>query len=209
MTGAARSSERKRWGAGARLAWTAVTAVLSAFVATPAAATDWTFFPAVDNVTAQLVAHINAETVRIDMSAWYLTERAVSIALVNRHRAGVPVRLIGDRVSIFESDPLTRAEFYWLASQEVPIRLRYFPTGQPEIVHWKATIFSALGRVTFGSANYTPFELAPVSAADYKDEVVTITDDPSLVNAFRTKFDRMWHDATPEAGSRAAAPPTS
>ena len=33
----------------------------------------------------------------------------------------------------------------------------------PEIDHWKATIFAGQGIVTFGSANYTPFELYPTS----------------------------------------------
>src|SRR5207237_6490505 len=122
--------------------------------------------PALTNVTDILVQKINAETVRIDMSSWYLTEHAVSIALVNRFKAGVPVRLIGDRVAIFESDPLTRHEFYWLASQGVPIRLRYNPTWFPEIDHWKATVLSGQGLVGFGSANYTPFALAPASSTN-------------------------------------------
>jgi hypothetical protein len=73
-----------------------------------ASAAEQVYFPAVDNVTALLVQRINAETVRIDMSAWYLTEHAISIALMNRFNAGVNVRLIGDRGPIFEIDPLTR-----------------------------------------------------------------------------------------------------
>lgn len=165
------------------------------------------YFSAVHDIRNALVARINAETVRIDISAWYLTERAISIALVNRFRAGVDVRLIGDRVSIFEIDPLTRAEFYWLASHGVPIRLRYNPGRFPEIVHWKATIFVGQGMVAFGSANYTPFELAPASSSNYKDETVLFTDDPSLVEAFKSQFDRMWNDQVPEAESRAPRPP--
>jgi hypothetical protein len=181
--------------------------ILSAAVVTTAAAQDRIFFSATENVTAVLVERINAETVRIDMSAWYLTERAVSTALVNRFKAGVQVRLIGDRGSIFEIDPRTKSEFYWLANQGVPIRLRYHPTSYPEIAHWKATIFAGQNIVTFGSANYTPFELAPVSAANYKDEVVLFTADPGLVNAFKTMFDRMWNDTTRETLSRISGPP--
>jgi phosphatidylserine/phosphatidylglycerophosphate/cardiolipin synthase-like enzyme len=173
----------------------------------PASAADQIYFPATDNVTNILVQRINAETVRIDMSAWYLTEHAISIALVNRFRAGVPVRLIGDRGSIFEIDANTRNEFYWLASQGVPIRLRYNPTWYPEIDHWKCTIFAGQNLVTFGSANYTPFELAPVSSTNYKDETVLFTDDPALVNAFRTKFDQYWNDTRAEPQSMGGAPP--
>jgi hypothetical protein len=139
-------------------------------IGSTASATDQIYFPATDNVTNVLVQKINAETVRIDMSCWYLTEHALSIALINKFKSGVPVRLIGDRGSIFEIDPLTRKEFYWLARQGLPIRLRFNPTWFPEIDHWKATIFAGQNLVSFGSANYTPFELAPVSSTDYKDD---------------------------------------
>ena len=53
----------------------------------------------------------------------------------------------------------------------------------------KATIFVGQNLVSFGSANYTPFELAPVSSTNYKDESVLFTDDTSIVNAFKTKFE--------------------
>jgi hypothetical protein len=176
-------------------------------LALPAHADDTIYFPAVHNVTAILVDRINRETVRIDMSAWYLTERAVSLALVNRFKAGVRVRLLGDRAALFENDELTKREFYWLASQGVPIRLRYHPTWYPDINHWKATIFAGQNLVSFGSANYTPFELAPWSASNYKDETVMFTTDPSIVNGFKTKFDRFWNDTTAEPGGHVAAPP--
>ena len=174
--------------------------------ASSAAAQERMYFPAVDNVTNVLVEKINAEPARIDMSAWYLTERSISIALVNRFKAGVQVRLMGDRAAMFEIDPKVKEEFYWLASQGVPIRLRYHPTWFPEIVHWKATIFVGQNLVEFGSANYTPFELAPVSSTNYKDETALFTDDPELVNAFKTQFDRMWNDTTAEPHSRVSPP---
>ncbi|HEV3057928.1 MAG TPA: hypothetical protein VGY48_06755, partial [Vicinamibacterales bacterium] len=110
-------------------------------LAQSASATEQILFPAVDNVIDAIVARINAETVRIDISTWYLTEHAISIAIANRFAAGVQVRLIGDRGSIFEIDPNTKAEFYWLASQGVPIRLRFNPTWFPEIDHWKMGLF--------------------------------------------------------------------
>ncbi len=174
---------------------------------TASAQTDTMYFPAVDNVTNVLVQRINAETVRIDMSAWYLTEHSVSIALLNRFQAGVPVRLIGDRGAIFEIDPKTKAEFYWLASYGVPIRLRYNPTWYPEIDHWKATVFVGQNLVEFGSANYTPFQLAPSSATNYSDETAWLTGDPAIVGAFKTKFDQIWNDTTTEPQSVYGGPP--
>jgi hypothetical protein len=145
-------------------------------------AADEIFFPASQNVTDVLVQKINAETVRVD--CWYLSEHAISIALINKFRSGVPVRLLGDRGSIFEIDPMTRQEFYWLAGQGLPIRLRFNPTWFPEISHLKATIFVGQNLVSFGSANYTLFELAPSSPTNFLDETLLVTDDPAIVNAF-------------------------
>ena len=61
--------------------------------------------------------------------------------------------------------------------------------------------------VSFGSANYTPFELAPASTTDFKDETVLMTQDPSIFNAFLTKFDVMWNDTAPEPDSQVPSAP--
>ncbi|HEY2150357.1 MAG TPA: phospholipase D family protein [Vicinamibacterales bacterium] len=172
-----------------------------------AAADDQIYFSAVDNVTNVLVQKINAETVRLDISSWYLSEHAISIAIANRFHAGVQVRIIGDRAALFENDVHTKNEFYWLASQGVPIRLRFNPTWFPEINHWKMALFVGQNMVEFGSGNFAPVELAPVSSTNYDDETELFTTDPALVNAFKTKFDVMWNDTTPEPESLVANPP--
>jgi len=169
----------------------------------PAAGSDQIFFPAVDNVTDILVQQINAERVRIDIGIWYLSEGSISIAIANRWKAGVAVRIIGDRGAIFDSDAHTRSNFYWLASQGIPIRLRYNPTWFPEIIHWKAAILVGQKKVLFGSGNFAPTELAPVNSTNYCDETELLTDDPSIVGAFKTKFDRMWNDTTRSRASAA------
>jgi phospholipase C len=185
----------------------AVVALGTILSASFASADDQVLFSAVDNVTDVLVQHINAETVRLDISAWYLSEHSISIAIANRFAAGVPIRLIGDRGSIFEADPHTKAEFYWLASQGVPIRLRFNPTWFPEINHWKAAIFVGQNLVEFGSGNFAPTELAPVSSTNYDDETALLTTDDAIVKAFKTKFDVMWNDTTVEADSIVGYPP--
>ncbi len=171
------------------------------------AQTDQMYFPAVDNFRDVLLAKINAETVRIDMSTWYLTEHEISIDLVAAMKRGVQVRLIGDRGSIFEINPQTKSEFYWLASQGLPIRLRYNPNWFPEIDHWKTTIFKGQKLVAFGSANYEPFQLMPASSTNYSDETVLVTSDPTLVDAFLIKFDQIWNDTTIEPESIISGPP--
>src|SRR5207245_7510712 len=88
--------------------------LLLATSATRAAAAEHMYFAATDNITDVIVQKINAETVRVDISCWYLTEHAISIALINKFQQGVPIRLIGDRGAIFEIDKKTKSEFYWL-----------------------------------------------------------------------------------------------
>jgi hypothetical protein len=182
-----------------------VLAVL--FAARPAAAADQVYFSSQTNVTDILVQYINQETLRLDISSWYLSEHSISIAIANRFAAGVPVRLIGDRGAIFDADPHTKAEFYWLASQGIPIRLRYNPTWFPEIDHWKAAIFVGQNLVEFGSGNFAPTELAPNSAHNYDDDSEMFTSDPALVNAFMMKFDQIWNDTLVEPESIISGPP--
>ena len=182
-------------------------ALVSALWASPAFAADQVYFSSNTNVTNILVQYINQETVRLDISSWYLSEHAISIAIANRYNAGVKVRIIGDRGAIFEADPNTKREFYWLASQGIPIRLRFNPTWFPEIDHWKAAIFVGQNVVEFGSGNFAPTELAPVDAHNYCDESELFTSDPALVAAFKSKFDQMWNDTTTEPGARFGGPP--
>jgi hypothetical protein len=173
---------------------------------------DQVYFSSTTNVTNILVNAINAETVRLDISSWYLSEHAISIAIANKFNGvngpKVPVRIIGDRAAPFENDVHTKMEYYWLASQGVPIRLRFNPTYFPEIDHWKAAIFVGQNMVEFGSGNFAPTELAPVSPTNYDDDSEMFTTDPVLVSAFKSKFDVIWNDTPVEPQSISGGPPT-
>jgi phosphatidylserine/phosphatidylglycerophosphate/cardiolipin synthase-like enzyme len=173
----------------------AVLAVLFLGLTPPrVAAQEALYFPSSDNVQAQILARIRAETVRLDIALWLLTDGEIINAIIARHQANVPVRVLGDRAGIFESDPLTRAGFEKLANAGVPIRLRYHPRNFPQIMHWKCGIFVGQGKASIGSANWTPFELRPTSATNFKDEAILITDDDAVVQALMTKFDEFWAD---------------
>ena len=210
MTVAASSGRGRR-----RTPWqvAVVAFILCAAPVSSISAADQVYFPSVTNVTQpprrenRRRNKTRAGEGRLDIGAWYLTEHAVSIAILKAFKAGIPVRLLGDRGSIFEIDLNTRREFYWLASQGVPIRLRYEPWWYPEINHWKMAIFVGQGIVEFGSANWTAFELAPDpnNPNNYNDNTTMFTDDPALVEAFKFRFDRIWNDTTAEPESDLAA----
>jgi hypothetical protein len=185
---------RRSWWA--RLAVGLGVALVGASGAPQVSGQERFYFPSTQNALNPILARINAETVRIDIATWYLTNREITRAIVNRHNDGVPVRVLGDRVSIFEIDANTRREYEYLAENGVPVRLRYNPTSFPYIMHWKSGIFVGQGIVEFGSANWTSFELYPASSTNYKDETVMFTDDPALVAAFKSRFDQFWADTT-------------
>jgi phosphatidylserine/phosphatidylglycerophosphate/cardiolipin synthase-like enzyme len=164
----------------------------------PVALQEQIYFSSHDNAEAAILAKIQAETVRLDIALWLLDDGYLSNAIIAKWQSGVPVRVLGDRASIFESDPNTRTSFERLASAGVPIRLRYNPAWFPEIVHWKYGGFTGQGGAFIGSGNWTSFELAPVNDTNFKDETEMYTTDPTIVNALRTKFDQMWADSTSE-----------
>ena len=190
---------------------TIVTGALLVGPAPGAAANERMWFPAYENVANELIRLINIEPTRLDISVWYLTEHSVTEAIANRFTDPVNplknIRLVGDRGSIFEIDPNTRAEFYYLANLGVPIRLRFNPWWFPEIDHWKLAIFAGLNIIEFGSANWDTFSIIPFSSTNYNDETVLFTDDPVLVGAFKTKFDVLWNDTTFELENKYGLPP--
>ena len=120
--------------------------VLDVFGTTTAAAQEQILFPAVDDAQAVLLQKIRNERVRIDVGIWILGDGEIVQTLINKFTIDkVPVRVLGDRAIIFETDPDTRSSFELLAKAGVPIRLRYHPTWYPEIMHWKAMIFAGQG----------------------------------------------------------------
>src|SRR5262245_25967372 len=141
----------------------------------PAAAQERVMFTANEDALHAIVQRINAEQVRVDIATWLLGDGDLQGAIVNKWKSGVQVRVIGDRASIFEGEPNTRAAFEYLASNGVPIRLREYPRDVLQIMHWKAGIFVGQGVAEFGSGNYTTFELMPWTSWNFHDELAMFT----------------------------------
>ncbi len=157
------------------------------------------YFTAVDKglngAKQAIIDKINAERARVDIGMWILVDGDITQTIINKHKSGVPVRVIGDRITIFEqADKNTYNLFLAMANAGVPIRVRRQPTDFPAILHWKAGIFAGQGIVEFGSANWTTFELEPWSDTDFKDETAMFTNDQTIFHAFLTMFDNYWVD---------------
>jgi hypothetical protein len=78
-----------------------------------------------------------------------------------------------------------------LAASGVPMRA-VVTSG---ILHWKMMLFAGQQTVEFGSANYSPQAFVPIAPyANYVAESVYYTDDPSIVDSFKRRFDDAWID---------------
>ena len=149
---------------------------------------------------APLLALINNERVGIDVGFWFMEDSRIYSALINRFNAGVPVRIIMDSRAN-ANYPLNVTTLAALKTAGIPMREKY----TSGIVHWKTMIFAGQHVVEFSGANFTPHAFKPLTSyVDYHDEVIVTTDDPALVNSFKTKFDDVW---TTTAGYRTYANP--
>jgi phosphatidylserine/phosphatidylglycerophosphate/cardiolipin synthase-like enzyme len=144
--------------------------------------------PSVEDCRAPLLTLIANERVGIDIGFWFMEDARYTAALIKRHQAGVPVRLLVDtRANV--KNPQNYYRLKELADAGIPMR-KCISSG---IMHWKAAIFVGQNTVEFGGANYSAWAWLPEQPyVNYTDEVILFTDQPSLVQSFMTKFDDLW-----------------
>jgi len=147
---------------------------------------------AFENCRTRLLTLIDNEQVGIDVGFWVMEDQRYVSHLINRKNAGVPVRVIMD-VRSLGNYPLNQSSFDALQQAGIPM-LKKSGGG---IMHWKLMILTGQNTVEFGAANYSASEFVPaVPYTNYISETVYYTDDPALVNSFRTRFDDLWVNTT-------------
>ena len=145
-----------------------------------------------EDCRAPLLKLIQNETVQIDAAFWFMDDTTISGALIKKFQSGVPVRILMDPRAE-EGHPTNTQILTQLASAGFPMRNRT----ADGILHWKMMLFSGQGTVEFSGANFTRSEMVPYTPyVNYTDEAIYYTDDPSVVNSFRTKYDDWWTDTT-------------
>jgi hypothetical protein len=78
-----------------------------------------------------------------------------------------------------------------LAAGGIPIRGKTVGS----MLHWKFMLFAGQETLEFGAANYSDYYLIPVTPyVNYTDEALYFTDDPALVDSFKTRMDDAWVD---------------
>ncbi|MBI3652031.1 MAG: IPT/TIG domain-containing protein [Acidobacteria bacterium] len=132
---------------------------------------------------------IDAETQQIDVAFWFMQDTSYATKLINRKNAGVQVRVIVDP----RANPIYSGNQQILDQlQAAGIPMRYKLNAG--ILHNKVMIFAAQNKVEFSSANYNAAFEPYTPYTNYQDEVIYFSDDPSVVNSFKTKYDDLWTD---------------
>jgi phosphatidylserine/phosphatidylglycerophosphate/cardiolipin synthase-like enzyme len=170
----------RRWLAGLSMLLWCVSAASSA------TAMERLCDTAFEDCRAPLRQLIQNETQGIDVAFWFMTDARYAADLIERWRAGVPVRVIMDTRA---TQPGHAEVLERLREAGVPMRQKT----SSGIVHWKMMLFAGQNVVQFSGANYSSQAFVPIDPfRNYVDEVIYFTSRASLVNSFRTRFDDVW-----------------
>jgi PLD-like domain len=144
--------------------------------------------PAFEDCRTPLWNLIDAETVGIDVAFWFMQDSSYATKLVNKFKAGVPVRVIVDP----RANPTytgNEAILNQLKAAGIPMRYKI----GDGIVHWKMMLFAGQNMLEFSGANYSSNFFVPDAAnSNYFDEAIYFTNDTSLIQSFKTKYDDVW-----------------
>ena len=143
---------------------------------------------AFEDCRTPLWALIDAETVGIDVAFWFMQDTSFATKLINRHNAGVPIRILVDprAPNVGNAQILEQ-----LRNAGIPMRFKL----NEGILHWKMMLFAGQNKLEFMGGNFSADFFVPQSPfTNYIDEAVYFTDDLSVVQSFKTKYDDLWTD---------------
>jgi regulation of enolase protein 1 (concanavalin A-like superfamily) len=167
-------------------------AFLLTFAALPVRATaaEQMCDPSFQDCRTLLLSRIQNETQALDIAMLFMEDDAMADAIIARHRAGVRVRmLIEPRRNL--TTPKNEVILERLKAAGIPMRAK----SSGGMLHWKFMIFDGQNSMEWSAANYSDFYFQPiVPYANYTDEGIYFTDQQSLVDSFRRKFDDAWMD---------------
>ena len=144
--------------------------------------------PAFEDCRGPLWNLIDAETVGIDVAFWFMQDSSYATKLINRFKAGVPVRVLVDPRANPTYDG-NEAVLNQLKAAGIPMRYKV----GAGILHWKMMLFAGQNKLEFSGANYSGnFFVPDAPNANYFDEAIYFTNDPSLIQSFKTRYDDVW-----------------
>jgi hypothetical protein len=145
-----------------------------------------------EDCRAPLIQLIRQERQAIDVAFWFMEDMRYVTELINRHNAGVPVRILVDQranASKRLNEDMLRA----LRDAGIPMRDKFVG----DILHFKMMLFNGQNMLEFSKANYTPASFVPIQPnVNFDDETIYFTNDSNLTNSFRRRFDDLWINTT-------------
>jgi phosphatidylserine/phosphatidylglycerophosphate/cardiolipin synthase-like enzyme len=144
--------------------------------------------PSFEDCYTPLLRAVQAETVGIDFAFYGIQLPALADAIIRRHQAGVPVRIIVEpRANLKFPDNQSILDKFKAAG--VPMRYKL----ADGIVHVKMLLLAGQNKIVFSSSNFGDGDLRPYeSYANYVDGAWYFCDDPAVVNSFKTRYDDIW-----------------
>jgi len=143
-----------------------------------------------EDCRAPLIDLIRNEQIGIDVAFWFMEDARYVTELINRHNAGVPVRILVDQRAN-ATKRLNQTMINSLRDGGIPMREKYVA----DILHFKMMLFQGQNMVEFSKANYGPDEFVPITPnVNFSDEGVFFTNDDRLTNSFRRRFEDLWID---------------
>ena len=146
--------------------------------------------PSFEDCYTPLLQAVQTETVGIDMAFYWTELPGLADAIISRHQAGVPVRVT--------VEPRASTKF----PQNQPILDRLKAAGVPMryklgdgILHVKLLLLAGQNKVVFSSSNFGDADVRPYEPfVNYVDGAWYFSDDPAVVNSFKTRYDDLWTD---------------
>src|SRR5688572_12851791 len=164
-------------------------AFILALLSSPAQAQERLCDTAFEDCRQPIWTLIDNETVGIDMALWFIQDTSISNKIIARWQAGVPVRILVDP----RGNSNAGNEQILNSFKDAGIPMRYKNGGG--ILHWKMLLFVGQNRLEFSGANFGPSFFVPTTPnSNYIDEAIYFTDDQSVINSFKTKYDDHWTD---------------
>src|SRR5690242_10484536 len=144
--------------------------------------------PSFEDCYTPLVKAVQAETAGIDFAFYGIELPGLADAIIRRYQAGVAVRIT---VEPRANEKFSGNQAILDKFQAAGIPMRY-KLGDG-ILHSKMLLLAGQNKVVFSSSNFGDGDLRPYEPyANYVDGAWYFSDDPALVNSFKTHYDDIW-----------------
>ncbi len=159
-------------------------------------------FPAAESYRNRAIAAYDAETIRIDVSMFRITDRTHTDAIIRAVNRGIPVRLLTDETEYRNDQRLWHAwnvDRMYMAGEVA--RARGLPgidlhfDAHQNVMHQKTVLLYSQGLSIFGSSNWTSPSAGGSSGS--QDENNYFTTRVPFFNWFVDQFERKWNNTNP------------